>query len=85
MALHAAAHLDALRQQVAKDAPCIIADFEEAQSEVTYITPSSYEDAVQVHLIGAALAAVSTWPSGSAAHNGDGRRFPKDNSDLNQV
>lgn len=53
--LHAATHLDFLRQQVAQHAPCVIADHDEQQSEVTYITPSSFEDAAQVHLTSQSL------------------------------
>ena len=49
--LHAPTHLSSLRQQVAEKAPCVIADFGEAQNEVTYITPSSFQDAAQVHFL----------------------------------
>ena len=47
--LHAPAHLSSLRQQVAENAPCIIADFGEKPNEVTYVTPSSFQDAAQAN------------------------------------
>jgi hypothetical protein len=47
MTLHAPEHI-AHVQQKAGAGPCVIADFDETPDNVTYVTPSSYEDATKV-------------------------------------
>jgi hypothetical protein len=50
--VHAAAYAQKLREQAAKEAPCVVADFEEPPDNVTYISPTSYDDAVKVTFLG---------------------------------
>ncbi|KAK9919048.1 hypothetical protein WJX75_008986 [Coccomyxa subellipsoidea] len=61
--VHTAEHIAKIRQKAADEAPCVVADFEEPPDNVTYMTKTSYDDALTG--IGAALALVDHVASSS--------------------
>lgn len=46
--VHTAEHIAKIRQKAADEAPCVVADFEEPPDNVTYMTKTSYDDALKV-------------------------------------
>ncbi len=46
--VHATEHITKMRQKANTEAPCVVADFEEPPDNVTYVTKTSYEDALKV-------------------------------------
>ena len=46
--VHTTEHITKIRQKATDEAPCVVADFEEPPDNVTYMTKTSYEDALKV-------------------------------------
>lgn len=49
--VHTTEHITKMRQKALEEAPCVVADFEEPADNVTYMTKTSYEDALKVMVL----------------------------------
>ena len=50
-AVHSSAHVATMKRKAAEDAPCVVADFEEPPDNTTYMSKSSFDDALQVCML----------------------------------
>ena len=50
-AVHSSAHVATMRRKAAEDAPCVVADFEEPPDNTTYMSKSSFDDALEVCML----------------------------------
>ena len=49
--VHSSAHVANMKRKATEDAPCVVADFEETPDNTTYMSQSSFDDALQVRIL----------------------------------